>query len=131
MEETDLDVARILQELKQAVRERYRGSEIDVPLERLASLAEVHARSWIDPYRPIAWPHWPKGVWPKLVAVAQKATRRLLAWYITPIVEDQNRYNAAVADALTALSRENAQLRAKLWELTSTQENEELSQHEG
>ena len=131
MEETDLDVAEILKKLKHAVRERYRDNEVEASLACLASLEEVRARSWVDPYRPIAWPHWPKGIWPKLVALAQKVTRRLLCWYITPLVDDQNRYNAAVAEALEALSRENAQLRAKLWELTAAQKNEGFSEREG
>lgn len=131
MEETDLDVAEILKKLKQAVHERYWDSEVEASLACLASLEEVRARSWVDPYRPIAWPHWPKGMWPKLVALAQKVTRRLLCWYITPLVDDQNRYNAAVAEALEALSRENAQLRSKLLELASTQDDDELSEHEG
>lgn len=115
------DVAEILRRLKQEVREQYREGRVAVSLSRVAALEQVHATSWVDPHRPIAWPHWPKGIWPKLVALAQKVTRRLLRWYITPIVEGQNRFNAAVTAALDVLAQENAQLRAELAALRSGQ----------
>jgi len=42
----------------------------------------------------------PRGLIPKLVAYAKKITRRLLRWYINPLVDQQNAYNAAVTDVL-------------------------------
>lgn len=50
--------------------------------------------------------HWPiegKGIIGRIVAVLQKVTRRLLRWYINPIVEQQNAYNDAVLRALRLL----------------------------
>ena len=38
------------------------------------------------------------------VAYAQKATRVLLRWYINPIVEQQNRFNAATARAIVEIN---------------------------
>ena len=108
------NVAEILRRLKQEVREQDRERKLAVALSRVAALEEVHATSWVNPHRPIAWPHWPKGLWPKVVALVQKAIRRSLRWYINPIVEEQNRFNAAVATALDVLGQENAQLRAEL-----------------
>jgi len=44
------------------------------------------------------------------VALAQKASRRLLKWYVTPIVEQQHRFSAAVVQALTTHWQENASM---------------------
>jgi len=51
--------------------------------------------------------HWPleaRGPLGRLLVLVQKVVRRSLAWYINPIVEQQNRYNDAVARALRALA---------------------------
>jgi GT2 family glycosyltransferase len=68
------------------------------------SLAAMDAR--IEAHAPIAWPQWPPGIWPKVVALLQKVTRRLLRWYMNPIVEQQNAVNAAFLYALETLSQE-------------------------
>lgn len=50
--------------------------------------------------------HWPiegQGIVGRIIAVIQKVTRRLLRWYINPIVEQQNAYNDAVLRALRLL----------------------------
>ena len=49
----------------------------------------------------------PRGLIPKLVAYAKKITRRLFRWYINPLVDQQNAYNAAVTDALATLRAQN------------------------
>lgn len=108
------DVAQVLRRLKQEVREQYLEEQREVLLSRAAALEEVHGASWVNPHQPIAWPRWPHGVWPKLVAALQKVVRRLLRWYINPIVEEQNRFNAAVTTALDTLAQENAWLWAEL-----------------
>lgn len=110
----DTDVAEILRQLKREVREQYREGQRAAPLSRMAAMEEVHAASWVNPHHSIAWPHWPGGLWPKIVALAQKVIRRLLRWYINPLVAEQNRFNAAVTTALDALAQENTQLRAEL-----------------
>lgn len=81
---------------------------------RPTSLDYVQATSSVNPHQPIAWPTWPKGLWPKVVAMAQKASRRLLQWYINPIVEQQNRFNKAVVQTLETVWQQNAQLRDQL-----------------
>lgn len=75
----------------------------------LLSLYRLNAR--VEPHQPIAWPDWPPGVWPKAKAALQKLTRRLLRWYIDPIVEQQNTLNAAYLHALETLAQEVASLR--------------------
>jgi 2-polyprenyl-3-methyl-5-hydroxy-6-metoxy-1,4-benzoquinol methylase len=69
-------------------------------------LAEARQRSWVNPHLPIGWPVMPKGLIARLITYAQKITRRLLRWYINPIVEQQNTFNAAVVEALAALQNQ-------------------------
>ena len=88
-----------------------------------ASLRAMSLREHVDPHFPIAWPTWPPGTVPKITAAVQKVVRRLLRWYINPIVEQQNQYNAAatatvtrLTDALERLSLEHAETLARLTE---------------
>jgi GT2 family glycosyltransferase len=60
----------------------------------------------VEPHQPIAWPEWPPGVWPKIRAVFQKLTRRLLRWYINPLVHQQNEINAVLLHAVESLAEE-------------------------
>jgi hypothetical protein len=108
------EIAEILQQLKQEVRsQRLRGG-MDQSAALTAALEQVQLTSWVNPHQPIAWPHWPKGLWPKVVALIQKGVRRLLCWYINPIIEEQDDFNAAVATALDVMAQENTRLRAEL-----------------
>jgi O-antigen chain-terminating methyltransferase len=63
----------------------------------------VQAARTVNPHLPIAWPHWPRGVVAKTTALTQKVVRRLLRWYINPIVEQQNVFNDAATRALEGL----------------------------
>ncbi|MBM4466540.1 MAG: methyltransferase domain-containing protein [Chloroflexi bacterium] len=97
-------VAEVLQHLKEEIRKQ-RSLVGSIPGSTAPfNLEQVHATSRVNPHLPIAWPRWPAGIVPKLVALAQKVTRRLLRWYINPIVEQQNAFNAAVTRALEALT---------------------------
>lgn len=97
-----------------AVRKPAEGT--DTGPGRPAYLDQVHATARIDAHWPIAWPHWPRGLWPKIVAVAQKVSRRLLRWYIDPMVEQQNRFNSAVVQALDEMWWEVSHLRKQILE---------------
>ena len=124
--------ARVLDALRASVAAQ-RGARPDVGGEQpgtalavRSSLALMTARESVNPHFPIAWPTWPPGLLPKLTAVVQKVVRRLLRWYINPIVAQQNEYNAAttatvtrLTDALEQLSREHAETRARLAEVES------------
>ncbi len=68
-------------------------------------LAAVLEHSHVNPHINIGWPEMPAGLVPKLRAYAQKITRRLLRWYINPIVVQQNVFNADVASAMVNQSR--------------------------
>lgn len=66
----------------------------------------------VDDHWPIAWPYWPSGLWDKVVALGQKVTRRLLQWYIDPLVRQQNQFNLATLNVLQLLSDEVSALRS-------------------
>ncbi|MCE5258215.1 MAG: class I SAM-dependent methyltransferase [Chloroflexi bacterium] len=66
-------------------------------------LSRVRQTHWVNPHVPIGWPEMPKGLLNKLAVYVKKVVRRLLRWYINPLVEQQNAYNAAVSDALARL----------------------------
>ena len=112
------EIAEIMRQLKEEVRHRRReldstamtpGAE-SPGLAWPAALDQVHAAARVNPHLPIAWPTWPRGLWPKIVALAQKTVRRLLRWYINPIVEQQNRFNAASVQAIDLLWHEFSRL---------------------
>jgi hypothetical protein len=113
------EIAVILRQLKKEVRSRHARDQMGHATAVTTALAQVEATSWVNPHQPIAWPHWPKGLLPKMIALAQKVIRRLMCWYISPIVEEQNQFNAAVAAALIVLAEENMRLRADLQALAT------------
>ena len=71
-------------------------------------LSSLRARQWVNSHLPIGWPDMPRGIGPKLVALLQKVTRRLLRWYINPLVAQQNEFNDAVVAALQDVYRHTA-----------------------
>jgi 2-polyprenyl-3-methyl-5-hydroxy-6-metoxy-1,4-benzoquinol methylase len=117
----EIAVAEALQRLKEEVRQQRKRLQAErhdtgAPQgsDRLsAAMAEVLATRTVTPHLPIAWPKWPPGVWPKITAATQKVVRRLLRWYINPIVEQQNAFNAAVARVLEESTANLAQLCAE------------------
>lgn len=68
-------------------------------------LRELRARQWVNPHLPIGWPQMPRGLVPKIVAILQKVCRRLLRWYINPLVAQQNEFNEAAVAALQDVYR--------------------------
>ena len=133
----EIAVAEVLQRLKEEVRrQRQRlqaeGQGIGAPQvsDKLRmAMAEVRAARTVNPHLPIAWPKWPPGVWPKIAAATQKVVRRLLRWYINPIVEQQNAFNAAATRVLEESTASLAQLReestASLAQLRAEQQEEQ------
>ena len=108
------EIAAILKQLKREVRNQRLKGEMDQSVTMTTALAQVQLASQVNPHQPIAWPNWPPGLWPKVVALIQKVIRRLLRWYIDPIVEEQNHFNAAMTAALGMMVEENTRLRAEL-----------------
>ena len=113
------DVAAIIEQLRQEVRQRREGqlengvhhlenSFDEVELAR--SLEEVRASQGVSAHWPIVW----KTPLQAFFAFIQRLSRRFLRWYINPIVEQQNAYNAACERALGLLVAANARLREQV-----------------
>lgn len=133
-----VDVAATLRALKDEVRQqRHRlqgkGAIAAETWIDEADLQRVQATARVNPHLPIAWPEWPPGVIPKVVAFLQKVTRRLLRWYINPIVEQQNEFNAAVAAAMASFAIETraalAHLEQQLHDQAAQQRQQAEQQH--
>ena len=121
-EQEPIDVAALLAQIRAEVRAARGGNgeatahlALGVDLDELReSLAEVEALRAVSA-------HWPiQGQTPRErgIAVVQRVVRRALRWYIAPIIQQQNSYNAAVArtlqlllDAQLELAREVVRLR--------------------
>ena len=106
--------AVVLRQLIKTARQQQdeTGIRVGVSPTLVAALKLLQQKSWLNAHWPIAWPTWPPGVWAKIVALAQKLIRRLLKWYIDPIVRQQNEFNQAALSALRVMAREVAELRA-------------------
>ena len=97
-------------------REQLHGSE----LSELRNLVRQAQENWqISAHLPITWGGPP--LIGRGIAYAKRVTRLLLRWYINPIVEQQNNYNAAVSRALLQmdayleqLTRENFKLEQRI-----------------
>lgn len=118
-EETALDVAAIVEQIRREVRRRReRLQEANIQpwsgtfdeLELARSLEEVRATQGVSAHWPIVW----KTPLQAFFALIQRFTRRFLRWYINPIVEQQNACNAAVERTLTLLVAANARLREEI-----------------
>jgi len=103
-EQDDIRVERVLQRLKEEVRQKRASAAAPSFKSGSVDLEQVHSTRRVNPHLPIAWPNWPPGLVAKMVALAKKVTRRLLRWYIEPLIEQQNEFNTAASDALEKVS---------------------------
>ncbi|HMP40096.1 MAG TPA: hypothetical protein PKA05_06925 [Roseiflexaceae bacterium] len=102
-EMTDAQIGAVLAALRAEVQARRAGAVVDAdPAARDLAMALDE----IELHRVIS-AHWPlpeRSLPEKLIALFNKLVRRMLRWYINPIVEQQNAYNNAVANALRLLA---------------------------
>jgi hypothetical protein len=115
--EQQIDVAAELHQLREEIRarrEKLHGSEL---AELRTLVKQVNERWNVSAHLPITWGSPP--VIGRLIAYAKRAARLLLRWYINPIVEQQNNYNAAATRALLQM---NAYLEQLTRELHTLQE---------
>jgi 2-polyprenyl-3-methyl-5-hydroxy-6-metoxy-1,4-benzoquinol methylase len=96
----------ILADLQAEIR-RHRSTLGDASQAETDLLAEVRSHQIVNSHLPIGWPVMPQGLMPKITAYAQKIVRRLLRWYINPVVEQQNAFNRAAADLMAALKADS------------------------
>jgi len=118
------DVAQVLDRLKEEVRRRKPAETDPMLTERTAILRRVYATMRVNPHLPIGWPKLPPGILPKLVVVIQKVVRRLLRWYINPIVEQQNAFNSASTGTMESLVQQMERLEASV--VQQQREGEEI-----
>ena len=110
----DQEVAGVLEEVRTRVQGRRAALGVAAPdagkqamSEVQTAIQDVNANATVNSHLPLLWEDMVVG---RLRALVQRFVRRLLRWYINPIVEQQNMYNAAAANALTLLAAENARL---------------------
>lgn len=114
-----IDVAALLADLQQRIQTNASASGQATELTKAELTALHEALHELELTRVIS-AHWPiegHGLVGRIIAVIQKVTRRLLRWYINPIVEQQNAYNDAVLRALRLLIdayQEQSQSQAQL-----------------
>jgi hypothetical protein len=134
------DVAAILSDLREQIRERRARLTVDGaadPQAHALNLAELRRSvesvndTWfVSAHLPITWETRILG---RLNAYTKRLVRLLLRWYINPIVEQQNRFNSAVARTTVEMlayqermTREWQDLEARVAQLEQI-----LSQEEG
>ena len=108
------EVEATLAAIKRRVRER-QGLPADgpdeAPAEARSALTEAMEAAHISAHTPILWdlPVVGRGI-----ALTKRVVRILLRWYINPIVDQQNDFNAAAVRALSDLAADNERLRVAL-----------------
>jgi hypothetical protein len=99
---TDIDVAALLAELQRRIHTSatQSGSTSALTREELRVLHEALHEVELTRVISAHWPIQGDGFVGRVVAALQKITRRLLRWYINPIVEQQNAFNDATLRAM-------------------------------
>jgi 2-polyprenyl-3-methyl-5-hydroxy-6-metoxy-1,4-benzoquinol methylase len=114
----DQETRDILADLQAEIR-RHRSTLEDVSQTETDLLVNVRSHQIVNSHVPIGWPVMPKGLIAKIITYAQKIVRRLLRWYVNPLVEQQNVFNAAAADLLAALKADSGEHSGVLERLNS------------
>ncbi|MEO8285839.1 MAG: hypothetical protein ABI670_05350 [Chloroflexota bacterium] len=115
------DVAAILAELREQIRERRvrltlgeGGDAHGLNLAEMRRSVEAVNDTWfVSAHLPITWETRIVG---RLGAYAKRIVRVLLRWYINPVVEQQNRFNSAVARSTVEMFAYQERM-AREWQL--------------
>lgn len=107
------EIAATLEALRAAVRLRsgYLSASEVPPLGAQSPVAQTAELAQISAHLPVTWqtPILGHGL-----ALAKRALRIGLRWYINPIVEQQNAFNDAVVRALTTLEVRQREIERRL-----------------
>src|SRR5438093_9269405 len=114
VETREPDVGAILEQLRAEVRARRltegRAELSSVERELQRALDEIELHRVVSAH----WPLYGKMPLQKAIALVNKLVRRYLRWYVNPIVEQQNAYNAAFTVALPLLTEPDAERGAQI-----------------
>jgi 2-polyprenyl-3-methyl-5-hydroxy-6-metoxy-1,4-benzoquinol methylase len=120
------EIRAIIADLQKTLaQQRAAQGKTDMP-QMPDPLAGVLKHQRVNSHWHIGWPAMPPGILPKLTAYAQKIIRRLLRWYINPLVDQQNAYNAAATKLLIELYNQNQEC---LWRIQGLQDKLERLQN--
>ncbi len=109
------NIAEVLNQLREEVRarrEKLHGAE----LSELRGVIKQVNETWnVSAHLPITWGGPP--LIGRGLAYAKRVTRLLLRWYINPIVEQQNNFNAATTRAMLQMNAYLEQLTRETHEM--------------
>jgi hypothetical protein len=109
------NIAEMLNQLREEVRsrrEKLHGAE----LSELRGVIKQVNETWnVSAHLPITWGGPP--LIGRGLAYAKRIARLLLRWYINPIVEQQNNFNAATTRALLQMNAYLEQLTRETYEM--------------
>ena len=101
------DVAALLEGLRAEVRARRKAEAGSDPARDALERELRHCAEQLEITRVVS-AHWPlegNNLYEKGWALINKVVRRYLSWYINPIVEQQNGFNAALVETARSLSK--------------------------
>ena len=115
----DIDIELVAQQLRQIIDEaRHQNaanlSSVAASPACTSAIYDMQHHMFVNAHWDIAWPRWPPGVRAKVTALYQKLTRRLLKWYIDPIVSQQNQFNHATLRAVQSILVEVLDMRSAM-----------------
>ena len=114
------EVEATLAEIRRRVRVRHGlppdGPDGEPGDEQRSALTAAMDAAHISAHFPILWEVPVAG---RALALAKRVARLLLRWYINPIVDQQNDFNAAAVRALSELAAEQERLRAEIERLNA------------
>ena len=116
------EIEAALAEIRRRVRERHGlppdapDGAVGDPAEARSALTEAMDAAHISAHFPILWDVPVAG---RAVSLAKRVVRLLLRWYINPIVDQQNDFNAAVVRALNELAANQERLRLEIERLSA------------
>ena len=111
------EIEATLADIRRRVRQRHGlphdgpDGALGDPAEARSALTEAMDAAHISAHFPILWDVPVAG---RAVSLAKRVVRLLLRWYINPIVDQQNDFNAAVVRALNELAANQERLRLEI-----------------
>jgi septal ring factor EnvC (AmiA/AmiB activator) len=111
-------VARIMADLR---REVHKYALVNEPNSlrdgEAASVSQLRRVQWVSSHLPLGWPVMTGNPFQRGATYLKKVIRRLLRWYINPIVDQQNQFNKVATDVIAEQHRKLDAVHENLAEL--------------